>query len=57
MILAGGCSNLYDRFYWPGVIDFIHMHVKHWYFPAFNIADTSIVIGVLLMLYSFVAHE
>ena len=57
MILAGGCSNLYDRFYWPGVIDFIQVHYQEWHFPAFNVADSSIVIGVLLMLYSFVAHE
>ena len=48
-ILAGGLSNILDRFFYHGVIDFIVCQIGSWTWPAFNIADASIVVGVLLM--------
>ena len=48
-IVAGGLSNIIDRFVYHGVIDFIVMHVGQWAFPVFNVADVAVVIGVSLM--------
>lgn len=48
-ILAGGISNIYDRFFYPGVIDFIAWH--YWFnFAVFNIADICINLGVFIII-------
>jgi len=47
MLLAGALSNLFDRFYYGAVLDFIQWHVKDWYWPTFNVADAAIVCGVV----------
>lgn len=48
-ILAGGMSNIYDRFFYPGVIDFIAWH--YWFnFAVFNIADVCINLGVFIII-------
>jgi signal peptidase II len=52
MILAGGFSNIIDRFLYAGVVDFIKIQYHSWIFPIFNVADMCIVYGVLLMFYS-----
>ena len=46
MIIMGAISNLYDRFVYGAVVDFIEMYVGAWSWPTFNIADAFIVIGV-----------
>lgn len=51
LILSGAVSNYYDRMMHGGVIDFIVLSVGNWSWPAFNIADAAIVIGVGLLLY------
>jgi len=51
-ILAGALGNLYDRFFLGYVIDFIELHYGNFYWPIFNIADISISIGVILLLYT-----
>lgn len=48
VILGGALSNLWDRFFYNGVIDYIDF--KIW--PVFNIADTAITTGALLLVYS-----
>lgn len=50
LVLAGAVSNFIDRLVYHGVVDFIVMHYAIWYWPAFNIADAAIVLGVILML-------
>ncbi len=51
LIMAGAIGNLHDRLAYGHVIDFIQVHWQStWYFPAFNIADSAITIGVVLML-------
>jgi len=50
LILGGAIGNLVDRFRLGYVVDFIDLHYGGWHWPAFNIADSAIVIGVILML-------
>lgn len=59
LIMAGAIGNLYDRLVYGHVVDFLQVHWQStWYFPAFNIADTAITIGVvLMMLEGFLAKE
>lgn len=49
-VLAGACSNVFDRFRYHGVIDFVHVHIGEWSWPIFNIADIVIVLGISLMI-------
>lgn len=50
MVIAGALSNLADRVVYRGVVDFIHLSCCGWTWPAFNVADMSIVLGVCCML-------
>jgi len=50
LVLAGSISNIIDRVRYGGVVDFIIFSYGDWVFPAFNIADVSIVLGVCIML-------
>ena len=50
-VLGGAIGNLYDRLVYGHVVDFLQFHWQQsWYFPAFNLADSAITIGVILML-------
>jgi signal peptidase II len=49
LILTGAVGNLIDRFRLGSVIDFLDCHYKGWHWPAFNVADASITIGVILL--------
>ena len=54
LILAGAVGNLHDRWRWKMVRDFILVYWKDpsiWQWPAFNVADASIVSGVILILW------
>ncbi|MEP7247309.1 MAG: signal peptidase II [Gammaproteobacteria bacterium] len=50
LILAGALGNVIDRLRLGHVIDFIHAHWGDAYFPAFNVADSSITVGAALLL-------
>ena len=50
-IITGAVSNLGDRIINDYVLDFIYMHYKDFYWPAFNFADIYITIGVLIIIY------
>ena len=50
MILGGAIGNLIDRVAYGYVIDFLDVYYRQWHWPAFNIADSAICIGVGLML-------
>lgn len=50
MILGGAVGNLIDRIGLGYVVDFIQVHYQDWYFPAFNLADSAITLGVALLL-------
>ena len=49
MVLAGSLSNIVDRVYYNGVIDFISIQTSFWSWPVFNVADVAIVLGVLVI--------
>ena len=51
LILGGAIGNLYDRISHGYVVDFIYLHFAEFYWPAFNVADSAISLGVLLFLY------
>lgn len=51
LVLVGACSNLVDRFWYGGVVDFVLLHYQGWVWPLFNVADALIVIGIILMLF------
>ncbi len=50
LVLGGAIGNLVDRLRLGYVVDFIHVHYGSWHFPAFNVADSAITIGAVLML-------
>lgn len=50
LILGGALGNLIDRLLYGYVIDFLDVYYKTWHWPAFNIADSAITIGVLILL-------
>ena len=50
LILAGALGNVIDRLRLGHVIDFVVVHWHHAQFPAFNIADSSITVGAVLLL-------
>ncbi|NPA12992.1 MAG: signal peptidase II [Aquificae bacterium] len=53
LISGGAFGNLYDRIFIGAVRDFLDFYIKDYHWPAFNIADTSITIGIA----SFVFYE
>ncbi len=51
LILGGALGNLYDRVTLGHVIDFLFFHYRGLYWPAFNVADSAIFCGVVLLLW------
>jgi len=50
LVLGGALGNLYDRLTLGYVVDFLLFHYQGWYWPAFNVADSAISCGVVLLL-------
>ncbi|RYY78419.1 MAG: lipoprotein signal peptidase [Moraxellaceae bacterium] len=50
LILGGALGNLIDRVTLGYVVDFIHVYYQNYNFPAFNIADSSITLGTILLI-------
>ena len=51
LVIGGALSNVIDRVVFGAVVDFIDIHAFGWHWPAFNLADMSIVAGTALLLY------
>ncbi len=51
LILGGALGNLFDRVRYGGVVDFLDFHVGSYHWPAFNVADSAIVVGGGLLLW------
>jgi signal peptidase II len=54
LILGGALGNLIDRLRYGMVVDFLDVHVHQYHWPAFNVADSAISVGVGLMLLELV---
>ena len=51
-VLSGAVGNMYDRFAYGSVVDFILVSYKTYYWPAFNVADMSITFGIGLWIFA-----
>ncbi len=51
LILGGALGNLYDRLVIGKVVDFLLFHYAGWAYPAFNVADSSITVGVAILIF------
>ena len=51
LVLGGALGNLYDRLTLGHVVDFIQLHAAGYYWPAFNVADSAITVGVALLIW------
>ena len=50
LILGGALGNMWDRIVQGYVVDFIEVYYRGWYWPAFNIADSAITIGAIMLV-------
>ena len=50
LILGGALGNLHDRILTGSVVDFLEVHIIHYHWPDFNIADSAVVTGACLLL-------
>jgi signal peptidase II len=57
LALSGAVSNLFDRLFHGGVIDFILFSYGNLLFPSFNIADACIVVGVCFMMLALLKED
>lgn len=49
IIIGGAVGNLIDRIRYRGVVDFIDLHIRQYHWPAFNIADTAVTTGTIIL--------
>lgn len=57
MIIGGAMGNVIDRFLHGQVVDFLLFYWQNWYYPAFNIADSFICIGAVLLIIESIHHK
>lgn len=58
MVIGGALGNVIDRFRFKAVFDFLDVHAFGFHWPAFNIADSAICVGVfILMIYAFLFEK
>ncbi len=50
LVIGGAAGNLYDRIRYGEVIDFLDVYYRSWHWPAFNVADSAITVGVALLV-------
>ena len=49
LIFGGAVGNLIDRIRFGAVVDFVDLHFRGWHWPAFNVADSAITVGVVVL--------
>jgi len=53
LVAGGAVGNLIDRARFGSVIDFLYFHIGSYYWPAFNVADSAITVGVVIAIASY----
>ena len=51
LVLGGALGNVIDRIRFGAVVDFVQWHVAGFYWPAFNLADSAITLGAILLVW------
>lgn len=51
LVLGGALGNVIDRIRFGAVVDFVQWHVAGFYWPAFNVADSAITLGAILLVW------
>ena len=54
LVMGGALGNLYDRAVHGHVVDFVLVHYRDYYFPAFNVADSGITVGAILWILAMI---
>jgi signal peptidase II len=57
LVLGGALGNVIDRIRFGAVVDFLDFHVAGWHWPAFNVADSAITVGVILFIWQQLTHK
>ena len=57
LVLGGALGNVIDRIRFGAVVDFLDFHLAGWHWPAFNVADSAITVGVILLLWQQLMHK
>ncbi len=53
LIIGGALGNLIDRVRWGYVVDFVDFHLKGWHFATFNLGDSAVCVGAVLLIIHF----
>ncbi|MBV6476284.1 MAG: lipoprotein signal peptidase [Rhodocyclaceae bacterium] len=56
LIMGGALGNVIDRIRFGAVADFLDLHAAGWHWPAFNVADSAISVGVALLVWQQLFH-
>jgi signal peptidase II len=54
-VLGGAIGNIIDRFTYGSVVDFLDFHISDYHWPAFNVADSAIFLGIMVVV--FLPHK
>jgi signal peptidase II len=57
LILGGAAGNVLDRVLRHSVVDFLDFHIRGYHWPAFNLADSAIVVGGILIVFSLLTEH
>lgn len=57
LILGGAIGNLIDRVAYGYVVDFLLVYYQTWHWPAFNVADSAISVGAVMLLVDSLKHR
>jgi signal peptidase II len=57
LILGGAAGNVMDRVWRHSVVDFLDFHIGNYHWPAFNLADSAIVVGAAMVILSLLAER
>lgn len=57
LIIGGALGNLYERLMFGKVTDFIDVYVGQWHWPTFNVADSAITVGAVILCFCFYLED